>query len=264
MLTDLEPRKVCTLLTDSSSKRGASWDGTKNMKRIPTSAFEANSCEFVRLDQDILTPLAGKKKLYTYETIGPNVSVSANARVGAGVRLIGCIILDDVDIKGAVAAWEVRWPEIGFLGRLISRRSLGAVRRDRGGSRHLGGPTAWNRLSWKTDLPTLLGCQGRLSWGTDPSSALLGCNPQRWRAGDLVVAVPCFTVKDAKSSICSIASYLRLCFLCFLGDSRIRMRLRRRKVTATSKLVAIAEEEAAQRQRTRLEARVVHCSRRQQ
>ncbi|RRT52181.1 hypothetical protein B296_00017888, partial [Ensete ventricosum] len=83
-------------------------------------------------------------------------------------------------------------------------------------SRHLGGPTAWNRLSWKTDLPTLLGCQGRLSWGTDPSSALLGCNPQRWRAGDLVVAVPCFTVKDAKSSICSIASYLRLCFLCFL------------------------------------------------
>ena len=24
--------------------------------------------DFVRLDQDILTPLAGKKKLYTYET----------------------------------------------------------------------------------------------------------------------------------------------------------------------------------------------------
>ncbi|KAI3946222.1 hypothetical protein MKW92_037793 [Papaver armeniacum] len=87
--------------------------------------------EFVRLDQDILTPLAGKKQLYTYETldfweqikapgmslkcsslylshlrftspqllIGPNVSISANARVGAGVRLINCIILDDVIIK---------------------------------------------------------------------------------------------------------------------------------------------------------------------
>lgn len=31
--------------------------------------------------------------------IGPNVSISANARIGPGVRLIGCIILDDVEIK---------------------------------------------------------------------------------------------------------------------------------------------------------------------
>ncbi|KAK4603854.1 hypothetical protein RGQ29_012388 [Quercus rubra] len=31
--------------------------------------------------------------------IGPNVSISANVRVGAGVRLIGCIVLDDVEIK---------------------------------------------------------------------------------------------------------------------------------------------------------------------
>ena len=31
--------------------------------------------------------------------IGPNVSISANARIGAGVRLISCIILDDVEIK---------------------------------------------------------------------------------------------------------------------------------------------------------------------
>ena len=30
--------------------------------------------------------------------IGPNVSISANARVGPGVRLISCIILDDVEI----------------------------------------------------------------------------------------------------------------------------------------------------------------------
>lgn len=31
-------------------------------------ATRVNSAEFVRLDQDILSPLAGKKKLYTYET----------------------------------------------------------------------------------------------------------------------------------------------------------------------------------------------------
>lgn len=30
--------------------------------------------------------------------IGPNVSISANARIGAGVRLISCIILDGVEI----------------------------------------------------------------------------------------------------------------------------------------------------------------------
>lgn len=33
------------------------------------------------------------------EQIGPNVSISANARIGAGARLISCIILDDVEIK---------------------------------------------------------------------------------------------------------------------------------------------------------------------
>ena len=31
--------------------------------------------------------------------IGPNVSISANVRVGPGARLISCIILDDVEIK---------------------------------------------------------------------------------------------------------------------------------------------------------------------
>lgn len=39
------------------------------------------------------------------EQIGPNVSVSANARIGAGVRLISCIILDDVDIK----VWNLQY-----------------------------------------------------------------------------------------------------------------------------------------------------------
>lgn len=31
--------------------------------------------------------------------IGPNVSISANVRVGAGVRLLDCIILDDVELQ---------------------------------------------------------------------------------------------------------------------------------------------------------------------
>lgn len=33
------------------------------------------------------------------QQIGPDVSISANVRVAAGVRLINCIILDDVEIK---------------------------------------------------------------------------------------------------------------------------------------------------------------------
>ncbi|KAE8667562.1 ADP-glucose pyrophosphorylase family protein isoform 3 [Hibiscus syriacus] len=81
------------------------------------------------LDQDILSPFAGKQQLYTYETmdfweqiktpgmslkcsglylaqlrlphpIGPNVCISANGRIGAGARLISCIVLDDVEAHG--------------------------------------------------------------------------------------------------------------------------------------------------------------------
>lgn len=33
-----------------------------------------------------------------YSQIGPNVSISPNARIGPGVRLLNCIILDDVEI----------------------------------------------------------------------------------------------------------------------------------------------------------------------
>lgn len=36
---------------------------------------------------------------FVMKQIGPNVSISANARIGAGSRLISCIILDDVEIK---------------------------------------------------------------------------------------------------------------------------------------------------------------------
>ncbi|THU53221.1 hypothetical protein C4D60_Mb10t12140 [Musa balbisiana] len=151
------------------------------LELVLTSLNRVLPPEFVRLDQDILTPLAGKKKLYTYETvdfweqiktpgmslrcselylsqfrrttphllatgdgtrspsitgdvfihpsakvhvtakIGPNVSVSANARIGAGVRLISCIILDDVDIKenavviNSIVGWKSsigRWARV--------------------------------------------------------------------------------------------------------------------------------------------------------
>ncbi|XP_048592218.1 mannose-1-phosphate guanyltransferase alpha-like isoform X1 [Brassica napus] len=149
---------IFTAIRDVSSQT----KDTATLRRV--SSVEAlqpatrNSTDFVRLDQDILSPLAGKKQLYTYETmdfweqikspgmslrcselylsqfrltspqvlasgdgtksaivtgdvfihpsakvhptakIGPNVSISANARVGPGVRLISCIILDDVEI----------------------------------------------------------------------------------------------------------------------------------------------------------------------
>ncbi|KAF5792793.1 putative mannose-1-phosphate guanylyltransferase [Helianthus annuus] len=145
------------------------------------SATRSLPAEYVRLDQDILSPLAGKKQLYTYETmdfweqiktpgmslkcsglylslfrytsprlltegdgtksatiigdvyihpsakvhptakLGPNVSISANARVGAGVRLINCIILDDVEIKEnavvihSIVGWKCsigRWSRV--------------------------------------------------------------------------------------------------------------------------------------------------------
>ncbi|KDP45422.1 hypothetical protein JCGZ_09671 [Jatropha curcas] len=43
--------------------RGSSFEGLHSMTRTTLPA------DFVRLDQDILSPLAGKKQLYTYETI---------------------------------------------------------------------------------------------------------------------------------------------------------------------------------------------------
>lgn len=52
------------------------------------------------------------KSLYYYlsdstfsvvKQIGPNASISANARIGAGVRLVNCIVLDDVEIKVLIA-----------------------------------------------------------------------------------------------------------------------------------------------------------------
>ena len=43
--------------------------------------------------------------------LGPNVSVSANARIGPGVRLIACIILDDVEVK---VLWFVNFQKISM------------------------------------------------------------------------------------------------------------------------------------------------------
>ncbi|URE16287.1 mannose-1-phosphate guanyltransferase [Musa troglodytarum] len=150
------------------------------------SATKTLPADYVRLDQDILSPLAGKKQLYTYETldfweqiktpgislrcsalylaqyrhisphllatgngsksptiigdvyihpsakIGPNVSISANARIGAGVRLISCIILDDVEIKEnavvmhAIVGWKSsigRWSRVQVSFILLSLHS---------------------------------------------------------------------------------------------------------------------------------------------
>jgi NDP-sugar pyrophosphorylase family protein len=39
--------------------------------------------------------------------LGPNVSISANARIGPGVRLIGCIILDGVEVKVSIFTVKV-------------------------------------------------------------------------------------------------------------------------------------------------------------
>jgi mannose-1-phosphate guanylyltransferase len=42
------------------------WKGTYDIEHC--KCLRAMQADFVRLDQDILTPLAGKKKLYTFET----------------------------------------------------------------------------------------------------------------------------------------------------------------------------------------------------
>ena len=43
-------------------------------------------------------PLFHLNWLFPFKQIGPDVSISANVRIAAGVRLLSCIILDDVDI----------------------------------------------------------------------------------------------------------------------------------------------------------------------
>jgi NDP-sugar pyrophosphorylase family protein len=57
--------------------------------------------------------------------LGPNVSISANARIGPGVRLIGCIILDGVEVKEnavvihSIVGWKSligRWARVQGAG----------------------------------------------------------------------------------------------------------------------------------------------------
>ncbi|PIN09047.1 Mannose-1-phosphate guanylyltransferase [Handroanthus impetiginosus] len=157
---------ICTYPDIFTAIQGVSTHRNDRATLRRVSSFEALQppdrslpTDFVRLDQDILSPLAGKRQFYVYETmdfweqiktprmslkcsglylsqfrftaphllasgdgtkkaaisgdvyihpsakvhltakIGPNVSISANARIGAGVRLVNCIILDDVEIK---------------------------------------------------------------------------------------------------------------------------------------------------------------------
>ena len=52
---------------------------------------------------------------FGYYQIGPNVSISANARVGPGVRLISCIILDDVEIMVCLLTSESKEELVKFL-----------------------------------------------------------------------------------------------------------------------------------------------------
>ncbi|KAF8031799.1 hypothetical protein BT93_D0879 [Corymbia citriodora subsp. variegata] len=171
---------------------------TANLRRlssldISTSTRTNIPTDFVRLDQDILSPLSGKKQLYTYETmdyweqiktpglslkcsglylaqfrltsphllasgdgkrsatvvgdvyvhpsakvhptakIGPNVSISANVRVGPGVRLICCIILDDVELEdnavviNSIVGWKSslgRWSRVQADGDYNSKLGI--------------------------------------------------------------------------------------------------------------------------------------------
>lgn len=155
-------------------------------------AIRSLPTDFVRLDQDILSPLAGKKQLYTYNTefweqiktpgmsikcsdlylaqfrstsphllasgdgnrhatvvgdvyvhpsarvhptakIGPNVSISANARIAPGVRLMNCIVLDDVEIQenavvvNAIVGWKSslgRWSRVQADGDYDSKLGI--------------------------------------------------------------------------------------------------------------------------------------------
>ncbi|XP_076912256.1 uncharacterized protein LOC143570505 [Bidens hawaiensis] len=102
-----------------------------NLRRL--SSFEAQRSEsatrslpadFVRL----ALPFTGSYKLLfkyvkssKFAQIGPNVSISANARIAAGARLINCIVLDDVEIKEnavvilSIVGWKCsigRWSRV--------------------------------------------------------------------------------------------------------------------------------------------------------
>ena len=58
---------------------------------------------------------------FEMDQIGPNVSMSANARIGAGSRLIGCIVLDEVEIKVGMNLFVGRKLEVGLEKKLIFR-----------------------------------------------------------------------------------------------------------------------------------------------
>ncbi|KAL5987035.1 hypothetical protein ACLOJK_041030 [Asimina triloba] len=69
----------------------------------------------------------GIKKKSFWSPLGTNVSISANARIGAGVRLISCIILDDVEIKEnavvihSIVGWKSsigKWSRVQSVSRV--------------------------------------------------------------------------------------------------------------------------------------------------
>ncbi|MCO5611239.1 hypothetical protein L7F22_065491 [Adiantum nelumboides] len=65
--------------------------------------------------------------------VGPNVSISANARVGPGVRLIGCILLDGVEVKEnavimhSIVGWKSsigRWARVQGIGNYAAKLGI--------------------------------------------------------------------------------------------------------------------------------------------
>ncbi|EFJ11836.1 hypothetical protein SELMODRAFT_182999 [Selaginella moellendorffii] len=78
------------------------------------SATKTLSADFIRLDQDILTPLAGKKKLYAYETQDfweqikvPGISLRCSALYLGQYRTTSPHLLAKSDSKGAIVSGDV-------------------------------------------------------------------------------------------------------------------------------------------------------------
>ncbi|MCO5606518.1 hypothetical protein L7F22_060706 [Adiantum nelumboides] len=65
--------------------------------------------------------------------VGPNVSISANVRVGPGVRLTGCILLDGVEVKEnavimhSIVGWKSsigRWARVQGIGNYAAKLGI--------------------------------------------------------------------------------------------------------------------------------------------
>ncbi|GKD97506.1 reverse transcriptase domain-containing protein, partial [Tanacetum coccineum] len=78
-----------------SRKLKTRWSGPFTITKV----FPYGTVELSQPDCSIKKTFNSQQGTNKETQIGPNVFISTNARVGAGVRLINCIILDDVEIK---------------------------------------------------------------------------------------------------------------------------------------------------------------------